>query len=216
METIHFLHISKTGGTAIKHALQNAVLRENIHVEMHNHKTTLKDIPEGEKFIITLRDPIQRFISALYSRKRKGKPRYYYEWSKIEKEIFTTFDTTNMLEEAIDTNNKHTTERELALIAMHDIKHFASLNQWCVSIEYFYKRIDDLYHICYQENLNSDFDKLKMKMDSPNITLPTDDTSAHKNPKNLDKHISSKAEKNLKAWYQDDYSLLEAIKRVYR
>ncbi len=74
MQKIHFLHIGKTGGTAVKYALSSYSKNEKYEIILHGHETKLKDIPNGEKFFFFLRNPITRFTSGFYSRKRQGRP----------------------------------------------------------------------------------------------------------------------------------------------
>ncbi len=72
IQKIHFIHIGKTGGTAVKYALQDynaTVLGCRYEIILHNHNFKLKDIPIGEKFFFFVREPIDRFISGFYSRK---------------------------------------------------------------------------------------------------------------------------------------------------
>src|SRR6056297_3418392 len=68
---VHFLHIRKAGGTAIKEALKDIAVKQN--VILHPHKTRLKDIPEGEKVFFFLRNPVSRFVSGFNSRLREGE-----------------------------------------------------------------------------------------------------------------------------------------------
>jgi hypothetical protein len=59
--TEHFLHVGKTGGTAVKHALQPIAARFGI--VLHPHPTTLPEVPAGEFFFFFLRDPAARFAT---------------------------------------------------------------------------------------------------------------------------------------------------------
>ena len=51
-EKLHFLHIGKTGGTAIKYALRNNLDKGRYEIILHNHNTTLEDVPKGDKFFL--------------------------------------------------------------------------------------------------------------------------------------------------------------------
>ena len=91
-QVIHFLHIGKSGGTAIKHALNDAKhVESGLSFVLHPHSTRLSDIPVGDKVLFTLRDPLSRFCSGFYSRLRKGQPRYNFEWSEGESRAFSKF-----------------------------------------------------------------------------------------------------------------------------
>src|SRR5690606_3021725 len=93
---LHFIHIGKTGGSNIKATSKNIKL-DNFKLIFHPHNVRLKDIPIGDKYFFCTRDPIDRFQSGFYSRKRKGQPRYYSEWSKDEEKSFSLFSSPNEL-----------------------------------------------------------------------------------------------------------------------
>ena len=59
---VHFLHIGKTGGSAIKYALKSYSSNARYAIYIHNHNFILRDVPKGEGVVFFLRDPIERFI----------------------------------------------------------------------------------------------------------------------------------------------------------
>ncbi len=91
----HFLHIGKTGGSAVKSALMPYREASIYDIEFHGHNFPISSVPEGEKFFFFLRNPLTRFSSGFYSRKRKGLPRYNLEWSRLERVIFEKFNSPN-------------------------------------------------------------------------------------------------------------------------
>ena len=100
--TVHFLHLRKNAGTQIKFVAQQInENNENCWVESHKHRVRLNDLPPEAEHFFSIRDPITRFKSAFYSRKRKGQPRIFIDWSPEEKEIFSTFEHANDLAEAL-------------------------------------------------------------------------------------------------------------------
>ena len=92
-QAVHFLHIGKTGGSAIKHAINKNCPDSEYEIHFYRHAVKLRDIPKGEKFVFILRDPVTRFVSGFYSRQRQGKPRYNIPWRPKEKTAFETFST---------------------------------------------------------------------------------------------------------------------------
>jgi hypothetical protein len=48
---VHFLHIGKTGGMAIRHALKPYRETARYKIKRHGHRQTLQDIPQGEGVI---------------------------------------------------------------------------------------------------------------------------------------------------------------------
>jgi len=214
---IHFIHIGKTGGTAVKHAMgiKGRVFEDERHIIIgQRHSFTLKDVNVGEKCFFIVRDPIEKFISAFYSRKRKGMPRIYNEWNKKEKKAFTTFPTPNDLAKSI--YSKDTIQKDNARDAMKSIDHIkSSYWDWFFDREYFLSRKDDIIFVGNQQHLNQDFIKLKNILKLPDdLQLPNDPIKMHKNPDKIDKNLCEDAIKNLKLWYKRDYEFLELVKAL--
>ncbi|MEM9922920.1 MAG: sulfotransferase family 2 domain-containing protein [Cyanobacteria bacterium P01_D01_bin.50] len=212
--TVHFLHIGKTGGTAIKTALAPTPIVNSYVIYLHGHKVNLRDIPKGEKVIFFLRDPISRFISGFYSRKRQGRPKYNVQWSPEEEIVFKQFETPRELAVSISSSDK--SMRESAINAMKSIKHVNnSYWDWFDTEEYFFSRLSDFLFIGFQETLEQDFIVLKKILKLPeNIQLPNDSFAAHKNPSNVDTYLDDIAKSNLSQWYARDYKFLDLCKNI--
>ena len=234
-EVFHFLHIGKTGGTAVRYALvRDMILLEDggrnnrgtsmvslpntpYILKLHTHSITLKNIPEGEKVIFFLRDPIARFVSSFYSRKRKGMPRYFFEWHPEEKAAFQKFETANELACSIMSENRKTSDA--AVKAMQSVFHVnTSFWDWFENKEYFLSRIPGIFFIGFQESLNHDFEKLKMKLGLPDaIRLPTDNVEAHRGKySDSEKFLEEKAIRNLEKWYARDYEFIKLCREIIR
>jgi len=225
-EIVHFLHIGKTGGTAFIEALNNIGLlkkapRKIMYAEtnsyiicLHNHSFSLKDVPIGEKVFFFVRDPIQRFISGFYGRKRQDRPRYNIPWSNWEKEAFNRFNTPNDLAISLDSENQET--RESALKAMRSIQHVSTfLSGWTGSITYLKSRENDIIFIGFQENLDSDLRELgKIFNLTDNFKLPKDNVKKHKTPHYYSKEMNEQAIKTLKSWYENDYKIFELCQSI--
>jgi len=212
-QIVHILHIGKTGGSAVKEALKPYLFAGKFKIESHDHGFRLKDVPKGEKVVFFLRDPIKRFISGFYSRKRKGQPRYNFPWSSGEKKAFVHFKTPNALAVALSSENKQL--KESAVMAMKNITHVnTSYWDWFDSDTYFLSRFSDILFIGFQESLRDDFNMLKRILDLPkNLKLSNDDVVAHRNPGYLDTHLDAEAMKNLITWYQNDYEFFKFCKK---
>jgi len=220
---VHFLHIGKTGGTSIKYALnysshgdkekkiKKPFSNKNYIIFCHRHDYKLRDILKGEKYFFVVRDPIDRFISGFYERKRKGQPLGYQEWTQEESEAFYNFKTPNQLAVSISHNDKEV--RKKAVKAMNNIKHVkTSYWDWFENQSYFLSRIDDLIIVIHQKSLNKDFDKLKKLLGIQGKELPKDSYNQRKAPQKYDKNLDVKAVENLKNWYSDDYDFLRLLK----
>lgn len=212
-QTVHFLHICKTGGTAVKFALRNHHISDNYYVIVHGHDFTMQDVPEGEKMFFFVREPIDRFVSSFYSRKRMGMPRYNNPWSNAEKEAFELFDTPNSLANAL--SSKDINIRNQAVKAMKSIDNVkTSYWDWFENEKYFLSRNKDMIFIGNQKYLNRDWARLKKILKLPkNAKLPQDDLNAHKNPQNIDKNLDIEAKNNLREWYRKDYEFLALLQK---
>ncbi len=133
--TAHLLHIGKTGGTAIKTALEHRPQGAHYTLAVHPHRFTLADVPASEYAVFFLRDPMSRFISGFHSRKRQGAPRYHFPWSPEEAMAFGRFDTPNDL--ALSLSSPDPDVRLAAMDGMRSIKHVRDgFAHWLRSVEY--------------------------------------------------------------------------------
>lgn len=212
-QQLHFLHIGKTGGSALKYVLQDFVDTRHYSLQLHRHGVSLKDVPQGQGVIFFLRDPISRFISGFYSRQRKGQPRYYSEWNPYEKKVFEHFSTPNDI--ALALANRQAPDHALAIMAMRTVQHFVPYRKWYVNPAYFMSRLEDLFFIGFQETLATDFEQLKQRLGLPaELTLPSDAIQAHRNPSDLDKKIDDPGARALKAWYAEDYKFVSICQKI--
>jgi len=215
-QILHFLHIGKTGGSAVKHVFTHHPIGRRYAIILHEHSTRLPDVPRGEKVIFFLRDPISRFVSAFQSRRREDKPRYFYPWTEGERIAFEEFDTPNQLALALSSSDGMKKERAEA--AMRNISHVkVSYWNWFQNEEYLKSRLSDLYFIGFQERLVDDFEILKSRIGLPeSARLPDDDVLANKNPNDEHADLDDEAVANLQAWYEDDFRLIALCRQFVK
>ena len=214
---VHFLHVGKTGGTAFKHAVRAAPPPPSHYViHLHPHRVVLRDIPEGERFLFFLRDPVTRFVSGFYSRQREGRPRYAARWTPEEREAFERFATPEQLALALSSDDRE--EGDHAKAAMRNIGHVRDgYWKWFESEGYLRSRAEDLFFIGFQESLAGDFEILKSRLELPSrLALPSDDVEAHITPRGLDRNLSAKAIENLRKWYDEDFRFVDLCREMIR
>lgn len=204
---IHFLHIGKTGGTAIVEALRP--IADDFGIVLHDHDKRLSEIPRHQRVFFFVRHPIPRFVSGFNSRLRRGAPRYCYRWSEAEAIAFAQFTKPNDLAEALSAPDEQTLAH--ARQAMRGIQHVNSFyRNWFSGERELEKRIDSIVVLGLQEKLAQDFEYLKLVLQLPReLALPEDDVLAHRTPGGLDRHLSPLAECNLSRWYAEDIRLYE-------
>jgi hypothetical protein len=215
-QLLHFLHIGKTGGSAVKHSITHHSIDGRYAIYLHRHHFRLRDVPKGEKVFFFLRDPVSRFVSAFCFRQRQGKPTFFYPWSENEKVAFEEFSTPNEL--ALALSSTQAGKRGKAQLAMKHIRHLkASYWNWFESEDYFKSRLSDIFFIGFQERLTEDFEILKLRIGLPeNAELPSDDVQSNRNPDPGEKAIEDKGVANLKHWYKADFQFIALCEQLIR
>ncbi|WP_141667323.1 sulfotransferase family 2 domain-containing protein [Burkholderia cepacia] len=214
---IHFLHIGKTGGTALVHAIKSlgADGRDIRDVHLHGHAVRLPDIPVGEKVFFCLRNPITRYVSGFYSRLRKGRPRYQGEWTEGEAAAFARFGTADALARAIFSQDQAVSAA--AHHAMRQIDHVkTSMWDWLISPAYLRSRAADIAFIAQQEWLTDDASVLSEILGLGPLHLPDDEVDAHRNPAHFDKTLCMQGEDNIRRWYRNDFDAIEVCREIAR
>ena len=201
---LHFLHVSKTGGTAFKHALRGNELAPQWRMFLQPHRITLADVPKGHRILFVVRDPVTRFVSSFHSRLRQGLPSRLAPWREGEELAFERFPDPDSLALALaEDHPKH----EEALEAMKRIRHINSYWDWFGSEDLLRRRWKDLFFIGRIESFAEDFQQLQSKLAlEDSISLPSDEKRANRSaPK---QRLSKEAEALIRKWYARDYEFL--------
>ena len=206
---VHFFHIGKTGGTAVKSVLRGYEDSGDYRIILHEHGFRLNRVPLGEKVVFFVRDPINRFVSGFYGRQRQDLPRHHAPWSPQEEVAFRRFKTPNELALSLSAD-----DQELQAAAVEAIRAIGHLNsphlKWFKDERYFLSRRSDILFIGCQQTLKEDFAMLKEILNLPqDLNLPEDEVGSHSNPKSVDRRLDDQAIRNLKIWYARDYQFLE-------
>src|ERR1700722_7253993 len=185
---VHFLHIRKTGGTAIAEALHP--FADGYGIILHEHSTRLNEIPSDHRVVFFVRHPLSRFVSGFFSRLRCGLPRHYYGWNEAEVKAFRHFRKANDLGEALSATNPDAMMRaQEAITGISHVKN--TYRDWFSGTQELDDRLDSIVLIGLQETLSIDFGHLKRLLRLPGtISLPADDTLAHRTPPEFDRQLS--------------------------
>jgi hypothetical protein len=212
----HLIHVGKTGGTALKQTLLPYVDAGTYTVFLHGHAMTLALLEPGEKTFFFQRDPISKFASAFYYRKREGRPHYHIPWRPYEAAAFADFQTANHLANSLSAEDP--SQRARAERAMRSIHHVRdSAFRWFGDEAYFLSRLDDVLFIGFQDRLQHDFEILRGILGVPiEARLPPEDASARQKTPENDKYLDSTAVENLRAWYSHDLAFYELCRRIRR
>lgn len=212
MERLHFLHIRKTGGTAVKDALASA--KAPFELLLHDHATRLRDIPPGERVFFFLRDPVDRFVSGFNSRMREGRPRYHYPWSEAERSAFGRFHSPDALASALGSTDP--IDQAAAEEAMCAIRHLSSTYvDHLGEGSYLLERKADLYFIGRTETLERDLERLCLRLGLPlSVRPPTDEIAAHRAPPGSPTALSPASKDTLRTFYRKDIELMTLCERL--
>ncbi len=210
MESIHLLHIPKTGGTALKQAFRDKRLKPD-YLILNGHAMTFRDVVEAPsaRCIIFVRDIATRFVSGFNSRLRMGRPYTDARWDEGEQVAFRRFPTANDLAESLSSPCLVT--RRAAECAMASIWHTRfPLHFWLHSSQYLELHKRRILFIGRQERLETDFRRILSLLGiDEDLRLPSDDVLSHKTPKGYCKLLSEAGEDNIRTWYQDDADILD-------
>jgi Sulfotransferase family len=213
--TLHFLHVGKTGGTAIKRALRKAGLADTPYgpIELHVHAFRMCDLPPDDHVFFCVRDPLTRFVSGFNSRQRKGQPRRYNEWTPGERRAFEVFPTPQQLAIALASADEQ--ERKLAEGAMRHIRHLRLMRRQLGPPAQLHAHRHQIVYIGRQETLEQDWRQLKRLLGvRPNARLPRSRKYAHRGDPSVDTTLDAAAERALRAWYASDFLIVRYCDRV--
>ena len=206
-DEIAFLHIGKNAGTQVMNIAQK-LENHGVYIRKFGHDIKLSQLPGDARYFFSVRKPESRFLSGFYSRKRRGQPTYYSEWSKHEALAFNLFDNANDVAENLFSEGSIGRQARMAIksishTGMQQIDWF----QRCAFIDQ-----QPPLTIIRQENFTYDMQRL-LKLLNVDIDLTTmiakDSTSAHKNDYKGVPPLSEMALKNLREWYIQDYYFYE-------
>jgi hypothetical protein len=220
---LHFIHIRKTGGTAIKRALADGGLGAWNEsglpaapatpygpILLHRHDFRLSDVPDGDLAFFCVRDPVTRFVSRFHSRLNQGLPGHFYPWNEAEERIFATYPTPQSL--AAGLADPSAEERARATWAMINMRHQTHMRRWLGPPGHMRVRLDKIAYVARQETLADDFERLKELLELPaDLQLPSGDR-AHRTDPAVD--LDEAALRGLRAWYDVDYELLRYCDRL--
>ncbi len=205
-EIVHYLHIGKNAGSQLRYLFPkiNEQDKVGILLRRESHKETLATIPPDARYFFSIRDPIARFRSGFYCRKRKGKPLYDVDWTPDEAVAFANFEHANDLAEALFLD----TERGLAATAaMRSVMHLA-MNQvdWFPQRGFLLETRPPVWILRtdqFESDLRILFDRLGIDAD---VQTTEDGVSSHRNDYSNVPKLSELAIANLRRWYAQDFA----------
>ena len=187
---IYFLHVPKTGGTFIKKYIE---LNSNYFL-YKTHFYHCNFLLEKEKYILSIRNPVDRIVSAFYF--AKGR-----KHTAFDEFIFNKYNDINSLAEDLSSFKK----KWLAILFLRYIRYIN------YGYRFYYKKkyTKNLIYILEQENMFDDLNKLFKKL---NINQTVEDKIINKNTEKKYPALTPKALNNLNKFFKEDYKIYKQLK----
>jgi hypothetical protein len=207
---VRFLHIRKTGGTAIRETLGRWHETDTHLFTFHNHNYRLRDAEPWAQVAFVYRDPVARYVSGFNGRKRQGLPRYHYPWSPEEAEAFARFETPEALALALDGPPADRAAAEAAMAGIRHLRH--RYDYWFDTPETVAANAPRIAFAGRQESLTEDFARLTARARLGALRLPEDAVAAHRGTRPAP--LSERARTILTEWHAEDYRFVAAFDAV--
>ena len=175
------MHLPKTGGVALAHALHGYVQREG-------HKSRLESMPLWPPIITILRDPVERWISAWDMTQQQRCPPEYGKWPSASAC-------------ALD-------PEALAWLEGYWGQVFVPAVWWLRDIDYARSR---LWYIAHTETLTQDFEIIRDAIGATDCVMPRPGHGHRNANQGVKSVLTPEAEAALREHYAADYELLEAL-----
>lgn len=201
-----FLHIPKTGGTAIRTAIESASdAGDGNRARYWGHQANLADLAADEVFFV-VRDPIERVISAFYSRRRMGRPRYLSPHTPGEAATFRRWPELEPLVHDVAAGDPE------ALAAWCTVPHLRPLSTWLVNSELI--EASNIKYIAELATLNREWPQIRALCGlGDDLELPSSAVASHRAPE-TPPELSGAARVALRSLLAEDYELYACCQRV--
>jgi hypothetical protein len=229
---IVLIHIGKTGGRFIKTKLTNNYDKnfKQYHCRFNKYLT------DNEQYIIWVRNPISRFVSAFNyiktiinlkrddltdEQKANKNVKHLFTLKEVSdgynpryKKFINIFGSANNLAESLFSSDPEIAKMVKIIMNTESFNHLKCGIGWYLYNGNFVKEHNDkIYFVGRQENMDEDFINLCKKL---NINCKKIDEKINENilSKPEDKYLSEFAIKNIIKWYKDtDYAALIELEK---
>lgn len=209
---VHFLHIAKNAGSQTQEICERVRSQSDaIEFIFEGHRFEPRKIIRKKEYFFSVRNPVTRFKSGFYSRKRKGRPRYDREWSKFETQAFECFEHANDLAESLFRPDKI---GEQATASILSILHTAqNQSAYFASSGHFLEQCPPLAVIRvekFEKDISKFLKGLGLGVEILERVMPTaHDSAVHRNNYADIPELSEKAIRNLERWYAQDIAFYD-------
>jgi hypothetical protein len=203
-----YLHVPKTGGTAVIAAINSSdALYENGNprIAVFGHEFNLGQLTDFAT-VFGVRDPIDRVVSGFYSRKREGRPRYSSPHTPAEAVVFKRWKEFEPL--VLDYASGEPDARD----AWKSIPHLRPMATWLGDAQMI--KNSNIAYIADLESLGEDWSKMRAALGLPvSVSLPPSAFEAHRRLEDPPK-LSRRARRLLKELLAEDYELFATCREI--
>ena len=187
----YFIHIPKTGGTAIVNSMK--YINSVVHRKLAEHD----NYRDGDYVFTVIRDPYDRFQSAFWHHQTLDSSEHYWRHLDAEKsKIRRYFISPNDFIEALTDlkNPKHN-------VAMEDFNKF----------DHFVPQV--FYVTDKNNNLDPRISKIYIYSKDLSKKLGVEIKTLNRTPKHPKIELTAKSKKFIKDYYSKDFELMELVKK---
>ena len=204
-KTLVFIHIGKCGGTTLMSTIADSPVFKRSYDRILRAHLKQPPVYERAHYLVVVRNPIERAVSAFNWRYRKVVEERSQAWVDGEREALQKYGTLNQLAEALYLNN------ELCAEVAADFERISHLHaRISFYLSDFLLKIDSsqVRFVLSQETLDSD---IQRNLCVENVN------ELNKNSGKVDaknKQLTAAAYANLKRYLKEDYLALEQLLRI--
>lgn len=211
------LHIGKTGGSFLRSVLRHNEARWQAPLHLLGHgataRSTARRFGETRKLAFVVRNPIDRFVSAFYSRQRQGRPTYNSQWTAEEAAAFLWFNSAEALALALASDEARMTSA--ASFAFDAIQHLkGDLRFHLGGVEQLLAERDNIAVCVDLAHLNAQLPTIMDRLGVPQYEMPAK-PKTHAAPSRLPA-LSVEAEQALRSYWAEEFEIYEAACDIAR
>lgn len=212
---ISILHIGKTGGSFLRSVLRHNKPRWSRVLHLGNHDSTIESTRarygDTRELAFVIRDPLERFQSAFYSRMRQGRPTYNSAWSNSEAIAFLWFETAEELALALSGDDLR--RQSAAKYAMKSIQHLNRDYRWYLG------SVIDLLAERERIRMCIDLSELTARLPEVMASLGVSEFEMPKNPRRHENPdppspLSEAAEASLREFWAEEFELYAVARDI--